>query len=265
MNRFFFWYAFWARPRTLLTLTAHEATLAPYGNPTKIYARLTPRLPLLNTQGTLAAGFQLRTFLDTSITSADKKPFSILVAVPSQSPQAHHLGIELCALLMQLKLPPYGITSAFDGSHTPITDIFRAAAHPSLRLFRGMVLTTGIFLLSTLTIVGTYAYWYTPSITPAAIHTVAAPTPRKIKKEPYPLYRLLVAAFTLHRWNNQFIKLEGTQKSHTYTSIMTQPAYTEIITKALSDATRMSWTIQKQRYRPGMPPLYEVTQKAENC
>jgi hypothetical protein len=267
MNRFWTWHAFWARPTTLLTLTEHTATLAPIADPHTPYATCAPTPLLITTHGTLAAGFQLKRFIDASIPIHAKKPFSLIVKIPSRSPQLHHLAVEIGALLLQLALPAYCITTTDITPTTrcaALTDILHQSPPCSLPVFRMLSISTGLCIMSTLISVCAATLWRTK---PLPIQQEAlTPSSYSIppKEDLLPVCTLLATAMALHRWNNQLIKLQGSQNVHTYTSIMTNPAYAEIITKALNDATHCRWKPQKQRYRPGMPPLYEVTHRVEN-
>ncbi|MEI7580398.1 MAG: hypothetical protein WCJ17_01230 [bacterium] len=262
MNRLWPWYAFWARPTTILTLTTHTATLATT-TPRTAYAALTPDPTLLTKQGTLAAGFQLRNFLDTAIPLQDKKPFSLIVIIPSQSPAPQHLAVEIGALLMQLKLPAYCITTAVKGHASPfeaLPDILKNCSGPSLPVFRTAILSTGIVCISAL-LTAAAAHWYAVKpLSKAAEGIVTCPRPHNTRAPAFPLYPLLATAMALHRWDNQLIKLSGTESKHTHKSIMANPATAGTVSRLLSDATHSTWTMHKPRYRAGIPPLYEVTQ-----
>jgi|GEM_PF-5454630 len=263
MNRLWLWHAFWARPTTLLTLTTHTAVLATTKTPRVAYATLTPDPTLLTKEGTLAAGFQLRNFLDTAIPLQDKKPFSLIVIIPSQSPAPQHLAVEIGALLMQLKLPAYCIaTTALRPSSllASLQDILNNSSAPSLPVFRTAILSTGIVCISTL-LTAAAAHWYTVKPLPPAVEVIeASPRPHNTRAPAFPLYPLLATAMALHRWNNQLIKLSGTESKHTHKSIMVNPATAGTVNKLFSNATHSTWTLHKPRYKAGIPPLYEITQ-----
>ena len=274
MNRLWLWRAFWARPTTILTLTTHTATLAPTTTPRAAYATLTPDPTLLTKQGTLAAGFQLRNFLDTAIPLQDKQPFSLIVIIPSQSPAPQHLAVEIGALLMQLKLPAYCITTTAVKPSTslasaatkrlwatgPLPDVLKNSLGPSLPVFRTAILSTGIVCISAL-LTAAAAHWYAAKpLSKAAEGIVTCPRPHNTGAPAFPLYPLLATAMALHRWDNQLIKLSGTESKHTHKSIMANPATAGTVSRLLSDATHSTWTMHKPRYRAGIPPLYAVTQ-----
>jgi hypothetical protein len=285
MNRLWPWYAFWARPTTILTLTTHTAALATTTTPRAAYAALTPDPTLLTKQGTLAAGFQLRNFLDTAIPLQDKKPFSLIVIIPSQSPAPQHLAVEIGALLMQLKLPAYCITTTavkpstslasaaakrlWDAAKAsthgwpagPLPDILKNCSGPSLPVFRTAILSTGIVCISAL-LTAAAAHWYAVKPLSKAAEGIVT-CPHNTRAPAFPLYPLLATAMALHRWDNQLIKLSGTESKHTHKSIMANPATAGTVSRLLSDATHSTWTMHKPRYRAGIPPLYEVTQVSE--
>lgn len=263
MNRFIWWQAFWAHPTTILTITRHTATLASIHTPQTPYASLTPDPTLLSHNGTLSAGFRLRNFIDVSLPLSDKKPFSLFVVLPSESPQTHHLAVEVGTLLTQLNLPPYCITT------TPMTatqtissfpDILKPSSRPSITLFRTMICATTVLMLGTLISSMAVTTHNKPLLPIATTTPLPQKKPTSLRQPPFPLYTLLATAMALHRWNHQLLKLEGTQTHHTHTSIVTNPAYAERMQMLLSHATQSTWTLKKPQYRPGLPPLYKVIQ-----
>ncbi|MDQ5890638.1 MAG: hypothetical protein QG604_512 [Candidatus Dependentiae bacterium] len=254
-----FWHALRATPTTLLTLTTTTATLAPIANPTAPYASLTPDPYFLNEHYDLTAPFQLRTFLDISLPSIHRNLFGLVVALPATTPEPQRLGSQIAAVLAQLDLPAYVITtdSPINRPARTLTCVF--FNQPTGR--RMPLLIAGLSLLLCM-VTGALAWQTQVSTQRPAVANIAGlntkrPIPRQEKID-HLVYQPIAAAVTAHQASCQLIKLIGEPKSTAVHFVTCNPAHLTIVRTMFEMATQSPWSTSTPRYQAGYPALYKA-------
>jgi len=251
----FFWRSLCPNPSLILTVTPASASLSRLQSATEVFAVFEPVPYVLDPEANLATPFLLRTFLDFHVPPTDKKPFRIVVVLPPDILHPQRLASQVIAVLLQLKMPPYVVTTARPSTLSPskLPCLFwnQAVGKP---LPWKMTFVSLLFLA-----VASVCYWYQPSqpeiFQPEAPMKTQKPAAKKASV-PEAAYQPILAALKAHRPTCQLVALAATPAQSTATFIAAQPKALDAACRMLTLATQKQWEKSCPRYRQGHPPLY---------
>ncbi|MDQ5940306.1 MAG: hypothetical protein QG632_32 [Candidatus Dependentiae bacterium] len=246
------WRVISTRPTTILTITKTNAALKALGSDSTEQVLLTPLPYLLDSGDNLTAPFQLRTFLDLQLLPTHKKPFSIIVALPAEAQDPQRLATQIIAVLMQLRLPPYVVTTKDPtiGPATQLPCLFSGRAYGRPLPWR-LALATLLLAITT-----GVSYWYQQK-PPLQESLPIVPKPTRPKPRiPGLVYQPIVAALMAHQPACQLTSLTAKPSETTAAFTASNPASLAIVQKMFGLATKSTWGKTAPRYRPGLPPMY---------
>ncbi len=249
------WRAISARPTTILTITKTNAALKTLNSGTAEQAQLTPTPYLLDNNNNLTAPFQLRTFLDLQLLPTHKKPFGIIVALPKEGQDPQRLATQIIAVLMQLRLPPYVVTTQDPATVPPakLHCLFSGRAYGGPLPWRLALATLLLVITSGV------SYWYQQTPARPEPVPVIQPTPKPAPAKPrIPglVYQPIVAALMAHQPACQLTSLTAKPNETIATFTASNPNSLAIVRRMFERATKSAWEKTAPRYRPGLPPLY---------